>query len=147
MASIVKYQNFIQTQFTTAPVNFTSDTIKVMLTSSSYTPNAATDTTKSNVTNEVSGGGYTARGAQIAGITAVQSGGTLTVSGDSVTWGINAGGFANARYAVIYKDTGTDSTSILIGYIDLGANQSNVNGSLILNWNNTATFGAIFTAA
>ena len=148
MATIVKYQPYVTNQFGAAPVNFATggDTIKVMLTTATYTPSAASDTWKSAVSNEVTGGGYTARGATVTTSTS-NTGGTLTVTGTSVTWAINAGGFTNARYAVIYKDTGSDATSPLIGYIDLGANQSNVNGSLILNWNNTATSGAIFTVA
>lgn len=142
---IQKYQHFVTSQYTTAPINFTSDTIKVMLTASTYAYNLATDTTKANVTNEVTGGGYTARGATITGVSANNVAGTLTISGNSVTWGINAGGFSNARYAIIYKDTGVDSTSTLIGLIDLGTNQSNVNGSLIINWNSTPSAGAVFS--
>jgi len=148
MAVITKYQNYVTNQFGAAPINFASggDTVKVMLTSSTYTPSASSDTWKSSVTNEVTGGGYTAGGATVTTSTS-NSGGTLSVTGNSVTWVINAGGFSNARYAVIYKDTGNAATSPLIGYIDLGANQSNVTGSLILNWNNSSNSGTIFTVA
>lgn len=41
-------------------VDWDSDTIKVMLTTSSYTPNQDTHIYKSSVTNEVTGTGYTA---------------------------------------------------------------------------------------
>lgn len=46
-----------------------TDTIKVMLCTSSYTPNRGTHAYKSDVTNEVSGTGYTATGATLASVT------------------------------------------------------------------------------
>lgn len=145
---IVKYQNFILKQFNGTGVAFGTDTVKVMLVTSSYTPTVATDIFRSACSAyEVTGTNYTARGATIASVTATESGGTLTVTGNSIDWAQNASGFTTAYYAVIYKDTGTDSTSPLIGYINLGANQGNVNGDLILNWNSTASSGTIFTAA
>lgn len=48
-------------------VNFTTDTIKAMLCTSSYTFDPLTHRYKSSVTNEVSGTGYTAGGATLAG--------------------------------------------------------------------------------
>lgn len=50
-------------------IDFDSDTLKVMLTTSSYTPNLDTDIYKSSVTNEVTGTGYTAGGATLASAT------------------------------------------------------------------------------
>jgi hypothetical protein len=146
--AITKYQNFILRQYNGNAVAFGTDTVKVMLVTASYTPNVSTDTFKTTPTAyEVSGTNYTARGATIASVTASQTGGTLTVAGNSIDWAQSASGFTNARYAVIYKDTGTDATSPLIGYIDLVTAQGNVNGDLILNWNSTATNGTIFTAS
>jgi hypothetical protein len=46
-------------------VDYLTDTIKVMLTTSAYTPNLDTHETKADVTNEVVGTGYTARGATL----------------------------------------------------------------------------------
>lgn len=46
-------------------VDYLSDTIKVMLTTNAYTPNLDTHETKADVTNEVVGTGYTARGATL----------------------------------------------------------------------------------
>lgn len=47
-------------------VDYLTDTIKVMLTTSTYTPNADTHDYKDDVTNEVTGTGYTAGGATLA---------------------------------------------------------------------------------
>jgi hypothetical protein len=47
-------------------INFPSDTIKAMLTTSTYSPNLDTHRYKSSVTNEVVGTGYTAGGVTLA---------------------------------------------------------------------------------
>jgi hypothetical protein len=143
---IVKYQNFVLRQFNGGAIDFDTDTLKVMLTTSTYVPAPSTDIFKAAVTNEVSGTNYTARGNTITGVTATQSLGTATITGNTVTWLQSATGFTNARYAVVYKDTGVDATSPLIGYIDLVTNQGNTAGDLLLNWNSTATSGTILSA-
>lgn len=50
----------------TFQTDFLTDTIKVMLTTSAYTPNRDTHETKADVTNEISGTGYTAGGVTLA---------------------------------------------------------------------------------
>lgn len=47
-------------------IDFDTDTIKAMLTTSAYTPNTDTHRYKSSVTNEVTGTGYTAGGVTLA---------------------------------------------------------------------------------
>lgn len=47
-------------------IDFDTDTFKVLLVTSSYSPNKDTHTKRSDVTNEVSGTGYTAGGATSA---------------------------------------------------------------------------------
>jgi hypothetical protein len=159
-------------------INFGTDTIKAMITTSTYTPDPLTHQFKSSVTNEVTGTGYTARGATLASktstltvanswatsranstayalraivrpasangylyeaVVAGTSGGTVptwptvvgaTVTDGGVTW-VNRGravlvlDFADPSWAsstitgrtvVVYKDTGTDGTSPLIGF-------------------------------
>jgi len=148
MALIAKYNKFLLTQMnggidTTGGstsgaarvVDFDTDTIKVMLTTATYVPNAATQSTKVSVTNEVTGTGYTAGGATLATKTVTDTTGTITFDADDVTFTQNAAGFSNARYAVIYKDTGTAATSTLVGWVDFQADKGNVAGDLILQWN------------
>lgn len=98
-------------------INLTSDTFKVMLVSSSYTPNQDTHTTKSDVTGEMTGTGYTAGGVTLTGLTLTQSTSEnkWTWDADDVTWTGLTGSF---RYAVIYDDT--DASKPLVGYADLG---------------------------
>src|SRR5579864_7976706 len=90
--------------------NLTSDTIKCMLCTSSYSPNKATDSTKANVTSEVVGTGYVARGQTLASPTVTLSGDTAIFGAAqaATTWSASS---LTARYAVIFKDSGTDSTS------------------------------------
>ena len=47
-------------------IDLDTDTIKVLLVTSAYTPDQDTHTKHSDVTNEVSGTGYTAGGATLA---------------------------------------------------------------------------------
>lgn len=116
-----------------ADFDFSSATLKVMLTTSSYTPNVDTHEFKSDVTNEITGTGYSAGGVTLTTVAwtydSTNNWGLLTA--DPATW--TAATFTT-RYAVIYKSTGTDSTSRLIGYIDYGTNQSPVGEDFVINW-------------
>lgn len=147
MASVSKYNTAALNQYNGSAVNYTADTIKVALVTSSYTPSATDTFFSTPAANEVSGTNYTAGGATIGSISATQSSGTVTVSGNNVSWSQSGTGFSTARYAIIYKSTGTNSTSPLIGWIDLGGNVGNVSGTLTVEWNGGITSGTIFTAS
>lgn len=118
-------------------VDWDSDTIKVMLCTSSYSPNQDTHIYKSSVTNEVTGTGYTAGGATLAGKTITYDSATnvTVLDADDVTW---ASSTITARYAVIYDDAGaSDAAKVLIGYVDFGSDQSSTNGNFTLTWDAT----------
>lgn len=115
-------------------VNLVTDTIKVMLVTSTYVPLIRTHIFKSDVTNEVSGTGYTAGGMTLTGKSATQdnvndrgvfTAGTLTWSTSTIT----------ARGAVIYKDTGISTTSILVGYVDFTSDKMSSGGDFVITWN------------
>lgn len=119
--------------FFNGSIDLTNDTIKVALTTSTYTPNQDAHDYFDDVTNEVSGTGYTAGGATL---------GTKSISLDTAnnyvkfdaadtTWSSST---ITARYAVIYRSTGTASTSELIGYIDFGEDKSSSNGDFTITW-------------
>ena len=111
-----------------------SDTIKVALVTSSYTPNKDTHVDFGDVTNEVSGTGYTARGATLASkaVTMDTTDDEGVFDAADVTW---TGSSITARGAVVYKDTGTDATSLLICYIDFGQDYTSLNGDFKITWN------------
>ena len=118
-------------------VDFDSDTIKVALVSSSYTPDQDAHDYWNDVSSyEVTGTGYTAGGATLASKTATYDSATNVVILDAAdtTW---ASSTITARYAVIYDSTGTSSTSPLIGYVDFGSDQSSTSGNFTITWDST----------
>ena len=114
-------------------IDHDADTIKVMLVTSAYVANQDTHTFKSDVTNEVTGTGYTAGGATLASKTVTQD----NVDNEGVfdaadlTW---AASTITARGAVMYKSTGVDATSNLMIYFDFGSDQSSSAGDFTLQW-------------
>jgi len=116
-------------------VDWLNDTIKVALLTSSYTPQQTTHEFFSAVsTFEVTGTGYTAGGATLANKTATTSSNVAVLNADNVTWSNST---ITARYAVIYKDTGTPSTSPLLACVDFGSNYASSNGNFTIQWDAT----------
>lgn len=113
-------------------------TVKMALLTSAYTPAVDTHDFWDDVSaNEVSGTNYTAGGNAVGNKTAsAPSSGVVTVDADDpATWAESGTGFSNARYAILYKDTGTPATSVLVAYYDLGSDQGNTTGDLTLSFN------------
>ena len=97
-------------------IDFDTDTFKIMLVTSSYTPNKDTHDRRDDVTNEVTGTGYTAGGVtSVCTVTKYTANDIVTISFASVSW---ASATITARGAVIYKSTGTASADPLVAYID-----------------------------
>lgn len=139
MATTKTYGSLIAKAFN-KEVDFDSDTIKVALLSSSYTPNQDTDDYWNDVSAyEVTGTGYTAGGATLANKSVAYTSGTNTTKfdADDVSWTSST---ITARYAVIYDSTGTASTSALIGYVDFGSNQSSSSGTFSIVWDSAGIF-------
>jgi hypothetical protein len=115
-------------------IDFDTDTFKVMLVTNAYSPNKGTHAKRSDVTNEVSGTGYTAGGAAT----------TVTVTNDTTnhrtdiafsnpSW---ANSTITARAAVIYKSRGgASSADELVGYCDFGADVASNNGTFQVTFN------------
>lgn len=121
----------------TDDLEWTSDTIKIALVTSTYTPNQDTDNYANLAgftANELSGGGYARQ--TLAGKTLTYDGPTNTVrfKATDPAWSAFTGTW---RYAVIFKDTGAAATSPLIGYVDFGADQSISAGVFTLNFDTT----------
>jgi hypothetical protein len=117
-------------------VDWVSDTIKVALTTATYVPNQDTHVFFSDVTNEITGTGYTAGGVAL---------GTKSVTYDTATnetrliaansqW--TTATFTTA-IAVVYKDTGTGTTSPLLGWVDFGGNETVTTGTFTIQWDAT----------
>lgn len=116
-----------------------SGTLKVAIVTSAYTPNQNTHDFWDDVSaNQVSGSNYTAGGNALATVTTTMDGsGNVTVDADDPSvWTQHASGFTNGRRYIVYYDTGTGSTSRLVGYsADAGADFGNVAGDLTLTLN------------
>lgn len=116
-------------------MDWTDDTIKAALTTSTYSVNQDTHDFFNDITNEVTGTGYTAGGAEIANTTVSYDAGTnvLKYDGDDVSWTIT--GSVTFRYLIIYDSTpGSSATNPLLGYIDFGADVTITDGTLTINF-------------
>lgn len=139
MATTALYTKF-PAKLANAEIDWDTDTIKVALVTSSYTPDQdAHDYWDDVSANEASGTGYTAGGATLASKTITQDNATnkQTFDAADVSWTSST---ITARYAVIYKSTGTASTSPLIGYVDFASNQSSSSGTFQIQWNASGIF-------
>lgn len=115
-------------------IDLDNDTIKVALVTSDYTPNIDTHEAFSDITNEVTGTGYTAGGNTIANAQVTQNNtdDVGVFDGDDVTW---SNATITARGAIIYKDSGVASTSYLVAYLDFTTDQSSSVGTFEIQWN------------
>jgi hypothetical protein len=116
-------------------INLASDTFKIMLVTSAYTPDMDAHTKRSDVTNEVSGTGYTAGGATL---------GSLAVTVDNtdnegvwdaadVSWTTAT---ITARGAVIYKSRGgASSADELVCYLDFVTDKTSTAGTFAVQFN------------
>jgi hypothetical protein len=112
-------------------IDFDTDTFKVMLVTSAYSPNKDTDLKRSAVTNEVSGTGYTAGGVTSAcTVTKDTANDRVTLSFAAVNW---ASSTITARAAVIYKSRGgASSADELVCYVDFGGDVSSSSATFSL---------------
>lgn len=109
----------------------TGATYKCALVTSTYTPNRATHTKFSDVTNEVTGTGYTAGGNTVVPtFTLDTTNHKMVVVFPQTSWSTAT---ITARGAVCYRSTGTASTSQLVLYNDFGADVTSTAGTFTLN--------------
>jgi hypothetical protein len=100
-----------------------TDTFRGMLVTASYTPNKGTHTRRSDVTNEVTGTGYTAGGTTVTvavSLDTTNHRADVTITGPS--W---ASSTITARAMVVYKHRGgASSADNLVTYIDFNSDVS-----------------------
>lgn len=139
MASAVWFGQSFVGQFSATSarrVDWVSDTIKVSLHTSAYTPDQDAHDFVNDLTNEVSGNGY-----------AQQTLGTKSIAYDSATNHVQlraanttftaTGAGWNHRYIVVWKDTGSTATSPLLGYVDVGGTTSVPAGNYVIDWDDS----------
>lgn len=124
-------------------VDLDTDTIKLILLTSTRAPVQATDAFRSDLgANEASGGsGYPAGGFTLASATVALSSLTMNWDAADISQAITGGPFA-FRYAAYYKARGgASSADELIGYVDFGA-QSVTDATLNITQTNQLTITA-----
>lgn len=109
-------------------IDFDTDTFKIMLVTSSYTPDKDTHDRRDDVTNEVTGTGYSTGGSTIAcTVTKDTANDRVTLQFASTSW---ASSTITARAAVVYKSRGgASSADELVFYNDFDADVSTTNGT------------------
>lgn len=98
-----------------------STTLKGMLCTSSYVPDQDAHDYKNDVTNEITGTGYTAGGMTLTNVVASYNGATnvFKLDADDLVW---SGSTLAAKFLVIYDSSpATDATRPLICYVDFDA--------------------------
>lgn len=129
MASI-NYNKMVHA-LATGAIDFDTDAFKMMLVTSTYTPDKDAHEFRDDVTNEVSGTGYTAGGAAVTlNVTRVDANDRTEIDFDDVTW---SAATITARGAVIYKSRGgASSADELVGYIDFGEDKVSSGGDFVV---------------
>ena len=117
-------------------IDFDTNTFKVLLVSSIPSEaNLDAWANRSDVTNEITGTGYTAGG--IAQPFALQSLDT-TNNRQEISWTDITNGWTSATIsaagAIIYKNSGTASTDTLLHFVDFGTIVGVVNGSYNIDY-------------
>lgn len=117
MAAFNKFNDFVE-QLALKQHDLNADPLYVFLTNEAP---LATDTTRADIADLSTGGGYTAGGADTQN-TASETGGTLSVVGTDITFTASAGTIGPFRYAVLYNQVGgLASSNKLIGWWDYAA--------------------------
>jgi len=129
MASLI--YNSCLNDMATGAIDFDTNSFKILLVTSSYTPNKDTHTKRSDVTNEISGTGYTAGGVSTAvTVTNDTANDRIDINFADVSW---SSATLTAAAGVIYKTTGTSSTDNLVAYLDFSGNVTSTNGTFTLD--------------
>lgn len=129
MASLI--YNSCLNDMATGAIDFDTDSFKILLVTSSYVPNKDTHTKRSDVTNEITGTGYTAGGASSAvTVTNDTANDRIDINFADVSW---SSATLTAAAAVIYKTTGTASADNLVAYLDFAGNVISTNGTFTVD--------------
>lgn len=120
-------------------IKIPTDVFYMMLVTSSYTPSRS-HSRRSDITNEVTGSGYSSGGKQVTMLlqTVDNANNDVEIYFDAVNWPAST---ITARGAVIYKRrNGSANLDELVQYIDFGSNQSSEGGDFTVTMANPLKF-------
>jgi hypothetical protein len=112
----------------TKAIDMDADSFKYALVTDSYTPNFSTHDEYADITNEISGTGYTATGATLASSTWAISGSFVVFDANDTSWASST--LTAVRGAVLYDDT--IAADPLVGAVTYGADYATSNGTLLV---------------
>ncbi|MDE2102829.1 MAG: hypothetical protein KGL39_36635 [Patescibacteria group bacterium] len=142
MAS-ANFRNFVR-NIAIARHNFSSDTLKVLLVSSVPSEaNLDSWVARSDVTNEITGTGYTAGGiAQAYTLAALDT----TNNKQSITFTNITNGWTSSTFsavgAIVYKNSGTSTTDYLIDFVDFGGTVTCTAGNFSITYSTSLDINA-----
>jgi hypothetical protein len=124
---------------TTTAIDWLTATIKTALSTSTYTVDIDTHDFFNDVTNEITGTGYTAGGVTLGSKTATYDTATDQARFDAgdAAWTTAT---ITARIATTYKSTGTASTSPLISFLNFGADFTSTAATFQITWDVTGVW-------
>jgi hypothetical protein len=130
MATLI-YNSFLE-DLARGAIDLDTDTFKVMLTTSAYAENKDTHMKRSDVTNEITGTGYTAGGNTVTiSLNKDTVNDRLDVTLGGTTWPAST---ITARKAVYYKSRGgAASADELVAVVDNGSDLSVTGGTFTIN--------------
>jgi hypothetical protein len=126
MASLI-YNSAID-EMARGDIDFDTNTFKAMLVTSTYSPNKDTHDFRDDVTNEVTGTGYTAGGVtSTVTVTKDTANDRVTIQFGAVSWATST---ITARGCVYYKSRGgASSADEIVAYVDFGSDVSSASGT------------------
>jgi hypothetical protein len=126
MASLI-YNSAID-EMARGDIDFDTNTFKAMLVTSTYSPNKDTHDFRDDVTNEVTGTGYTAGGVtSTVTVTKDTANDRVTIQFGAVSWATST---ITARGCVYYKSRGgASSADEIVAFVDFGSDVSSSAGT------------------
>jgi hypothetical protein len=112
-----------------AALDVSAEDLKVAMVTDSYTPDFDTHDFYADLTNEVTGTGYTAGGAALTGTTLTVASGLVTYDAADVVWGSST--IASAMAAVGYFDAVTDELLFLSDFVNAASSSA---GTFTIQW-------------
>lgn len=122
-------------------VDLVSDDVKYQFVSDSYTPDFNAHDQETDITNEVTGTGYTTGGESLASKTLVASGGVLTFDAADVS--LPGTTLSSVEGVVLFDDTVAGDP--LICAVDFGTTYATTSGTFAITWNASGIFTIDYT--
>ena len=131
------FYNSGKLKIATNAIDLDGDTFQALMTTSSYTPNVATQSNITDVTNEVTDSDYSRQ--TLTSVTVTETGGTVKFDAADISFGSNV--TITAKYLVLFSSTDSNS---LLAYVDLDSGGGSVSSSnstfqVTINANGIAT--------